>query len=100
MQRRHQRDMEVEWSGRIIRRLPPHPALSAPSLQHRCEYALAGDMVNLAARLAARADMEREGCVLCDQFTIQVLTSTTTTVVLRSTCHSPLPNIAATSFLR
>jgi hypothetical protein len=29
-------------------------------------------MVNLAARLAARADAEHEGCVLCDQFTIQV----------------------------
>jgi class 3 adenylate cyclase len=41
-------------------------------LVHRCEYALAGDMVNLAARLAARADAEHEGCVLCDQFTIQV----------------------------
>ncbi|KAG5183676.1 hypothetical protein JKP88DRAFT_181672 [Tribonema minus] len=38
----------------------------------RCEYALAGDMVNLAARLAARADTEREGCVLCDQYTIEV----------------------------
>jgi hypothetical protein len=32
-------------------------------------------MVNLAARLAARADAEHEGCVLCDQFTIQVLSA-------------------------
>ncbi|CAM9988422.1 unnamed protein product, partial [Choristocarpus tenellus] len=38
----------------------------------RSEYALAGDVVNLAARLAASADKTKGG-VLCDEGTVQPL---------------------------
>lgn len=41
--------------------------------QNRSEYALAGDIVNLAARLAASAEKSRKG-VLCDETTLSSLT--------------------------
>ncbi|CAN0274817.1 unnamed protein product [Ectocarpus sp. 12 AP-2014] len=39
----------------------------------RSEYALAGDVVNLAARLAAASEKGKNG-VLCDEATLQSLT--------------------------
>ncbi|CAN0163471.1 unnamed protein product, partial [Pylaiella littoralis] len=40
----------------------------------RSEYALAGDVVNLAARLAAASEKEGDGA-LCDETTLESLTS-------------------------
>lgn len=41
--------------------------------ENRSEYALAGDVVNLAARLAAASEKEGKG-VLCDETTLESLT--------------------------
>lgn len=41
--------------------------------ENRSEYALAGDVVNLAARLAAASEKEGNG-VLCDETTLESLT--------------------------
>lgn len=47
--------------------------VGGPHLSHRSEYALAGDMVNLAARLAAAAEKGKKE-VLCDENTLKGLT--------------------------
>lgn len=45
---------------------------------HRSEYALAGDVVNLAARLAAASEKEGDGA-LCDERTLESLTGVVST---------------------
>lgn len=49
-----------------------HPCMYILCPGSRSEYALAGDVVNLAARLAASAEKGKNG-VLCDQTTLQSL---------------------------